>query len=538
MKDKLFLVMILDDEHLVRELLKRSINWNEMGMTIAAEASGTMEALDMVEEFHPDIIFVDICMPIIDGMEFSRRVLEKYPQIKIIILTGHDEFEYAKESIKIGVTDFLLKPINTDEIQKVLLRIRKKIEKEKLFKNEYKKLKEQIEENFPYLKEKFYNDLLFGSLSETEIKEKLTYYSIEFEFQNFQIAVIEPSHLSGKENQKEENLLILRLQCLEIIKKYFNDNQHISTFFGLQGNIILLKNNPDLEISQYCETIKNNLMNRLDCSICIGIGNITNCLSGISISYNEANIALKYKVIEGKNNVILFSDIDLSEREENIVLTEHLVDLGFYLRAGVYDKTSELIDIILNQHCADTDIQSIRVSASNIISVILNIMIQGKINSSTIFQYGKQPYDYVFKIETLPEMKSYLKKLTDLIVKSINTIQSKKTCKLVNNVIDYLQEHFCNPELTQYVVAEEFNINSSYLSRKFKQETKQTFVDYLSRLRIEKAIMFFKETDKKNYEIAEEVGIADPHYFSIFFKKHMNMSISDYRKKINFKNNS
>jgi two-component system, response regulator YesN len=537
MKDRSLLVMILDDEYLVRELLKNSIIWDEMGMTIAAEASGTMEALDIVEEVQPDIVFVDICMPIMDGLEFSRRVLEKYPQIKIIILTGHDEFEYAKESVKIGVTDFLLKPINTDEIKKVLLRIRENVEEEKLIKKEYSELKRQIEENFPYLKEKFYNDLLFGSLSETEIEKKLPYYSISFKSLNFQIAVIESTYSSTRETSNEENLLILRLQCLEIIKKYFNDNQNIFSFTGLKGNIVLLMNNPDLDISQYCETIKNNLMNRLDCSICIGVGNRTNCLSDISLSYNEANIALKYKVIEGKNNVILFSDIYLSKKEENFALTEHLIDLAFYLRAGVYDKTSESIDIILNQHCADTDIQSIRVSASNIISVILNIMIEGKINSSNIFQYGKQPYDYIFKIETLPEMKSYLKKLTDLLVNSINTIQSKKTCKLVNKIKVYLQEHFCNSELTQYIVAEEFNINSSYLSRKFKQETKQTFVDYLSRLRIEKAIMFFKETDKKNYEIADEVGIADPHYFSIFFKKYMNMSISDYRKKINFNNN-
>ncbi len=533
MNKELLSVMILDDEYLVRELLKRSIDWEELGLAIVGEASGTMEALDLVEEVHPDIIFADICIPVMDGMEFSKRVLARYPQTKIIILTGHDEFEYAKESVKIGITDFLLKPVNAEEIGKVLTGVCRKVKEEKIFESEYRRLRGQIEDSFSYLKEKFYNDLLFGSLSEGEIEKKLIYYDINFKFQNFQVAVIEPSYtsLSGKKN--EEELLMLRMHCLEIIRKYFNDREHLRAFFGLRGNIVLLKNNPDLKISEYCEVIKNNLMNRLSCSVCIGIGKEVNSLVGVSRSYEEARIALEYKIVEGKNNVILFSDMNLSERKDGIVLTEHLVDLGFFLRAGVCEKSSAIIKLIMNNHLGSSvDIESVRVSAANIISVILNIIMEVKIKSQDVFRLGRQPYDYVYRIETIPEMISYLNNLVDLLVSSINTIQSKCTSKMVNEVIEYLRENYHNSELTQNVVSGEFNMNSSYLSRKFKQETGQTFIDYLSRIRIEKAIDFFKTTDKKNYEIAEEVGIADPHYFSIFFKKHMNMSISDYRKEI------
>ena len=121
-------VLIVDDEYLIRNLLKLRINWDEYGMTVVGEASNAREALDMIDEYMPDIIFTDICMPYMDGIEFSKIALERYPDIKILILTGHDEFEYARRSIKIGVSDFILKPINVNEIEKSLLKLKKKIE--------------------------------------------------------------------------------------------------------------------------------------------------------------------------------------------------------------------------------------------------------------------------------------------------------------------------------------------------------------------------------------------------------------------------
>jgi YesN/AraC family two-component response regulator len=134
-------VLIVDDEYLIRNLLKLRINWQDYGMEVIGEATNTSEALDMVDEYMPDIIFSDICMPFMDGIEFSRIVLERFSNVKIVILTGHEEFEYARRSVKVGVFDFILKPINAQEIGNLLSEIKVKIEYEKLEKNELKKLK-------------------------------------------------------------------------------------------------------------------------------------------------------------------------------------------------------------------------------------------------------------------------------------------------------------------------------------------------------------------------------------------------------------
>lgn len=122
-------VLIVDDEYLIRNLIRKRINWEEQGMTIVGEASDAHEALNMVDTLRPDIVFTDICMPFIDGIEFSRMVTEKHPAIKIVIITGHDEFEFARRSIKLGIADFILKPIHAAELLNVTERLKKKFRK-------------------------------------------------------------------------------------------------------------------------------------------------------------------------------------------------------------------------------------------------------------------------------------------------------------------------------------------------------------------------------------------------------------------------
>jgi two-component system, response regulator YesN len=136
-----FRVLIVDDEYLIRNFLKLSINWENYEMEIVGEASNSREALDLVDEYIPDIIFTDICIPFIDGIEFSKIVLERFPNIKIVIITGHKKFEYARRSIKVGVYDFILKPIEEEEIEKLLLELKLKIESERLEETQFKKLK-------------------------------------------------------------------------------------------------------------------------------------------------------------------------------------------------------------------------------------------------------------------------------------------------------------------------------------------------------------------------------------------------------------
>lgn len=139
-------VAFVDDEYLVRNLLKNCLKWGELGIEIVGEAGSAQEALELVERVVPDILFIDINIPIMNGIQLSRAISEKYPHIRIIILTGYQEFEYAQSSIKIGVADFLTKPIIADEIRESVIRVKAKIERERSQRNEVELLKKQVEE--------------------------------------------------------------------------------------------------------------------------------------------------------------------------------------------------------------------------------------------------------------------------------------------------------------------------------------------------------------------------------------------------------
>lgn len=534
MKSELLSVLILDDEYLVRQLLKRSVDWDSLGLEVVAESQSAMEALDLVDEKRPHIIFADICMPMMDGIEFSRRVLEKYPQTIIIILTGHEEFEYARNCLKLGVSDFLLKPIDGKEITRVLEKARESIVSEKCRAEEYEKLKVQIRESFSCLRERLFNDLLLGTTDETSMGEKLEYYGIGFDSKSFQVSLLSPSFDDVASAQSEEDLLILRMKCLKEIVDYYLGTRCVYAFNGPLGNIVILSNDPLIDLSSLCDTIQSYLMERFQCALAVGVGGAKEGFEGLSLSYEEARKALEYTAVEGKNAVILYSDVNLSKESTEINLERLLRDFSFSLSAGLKERSEEIAFKVLSG-CGGgdcRDIQSVRVFASNLISVILNTVMDGQIPIDAIFSREGKPYDAVFQISTLPEMKIYLSGLIADVSHRVNAVQSNRISTLVKNVSAFLESHFHNSDLSQTEVARHFNVNSSYLSRKFKQETGASFVEFLAKVRISKAIELLKSTDKLNYEVADEVGIADPHYFSIFFKRHMGMSISEYRKEI------
>lgn len=137
-------IIIVDDEYLIRNLIRNCIDWDELEVEIIGEASNAHECLRLIDKNKPDIILTDINMPLTNGLDMTGLLLEKYPEIKVIIITGYDKFEYAKRSIRLGISDFILKPIDDEELKDAVLRLKEKIEKEKAEINEVKNIKETI----------------------------------------------------------------------------------------------------------------------------------------------------------------------------------------------------------------------------------------------------------------------------------------------------------------------------------------------------------------------------------------------------------
>jgi len=532
MADKLR-VMFVDDEHLVRILLRNCIDWEEIGYEVVGEAANAHDALEMLENLQPDVIFTDINMPFMDGLDFGRIVFEKFTNIKIVILTGYEEFEYAKRGIKIGISDFLLKPVNDDEIRKVALEIREKILTERDEQAEMSRIRKQLADSMPFLREKTLNELLTSSLDEEEMQNRARYFQIPLSPDYVQVAAIEASRAVSDEKTDEEERLLLRIQCREQVEKYFRDDDFVHVFFDNNQWVVVLCSDRSINLDDCMASIHAMLINKLKCHICIGIGNAYNQLQRTKSSYREAIQALQYKIVIGNNSIISYDEILITTDSRQSSSKESFEALAFYLKIGLNKKVREIMSGVFADLSAlgqRMQLDTVRTQATTVLSIILNVAAESGVNLTEISPDNSQLFERIFKMDTLPEIQQYLSDVADKAMAVIQGLQTKKVHLVISQVMDYIGEHLADPELTLSGIAKIHFINMSYLSRVFKQETGYNFVEYLTKMRMEKAVKLLKETDMKSYQVAEAVGIVNPHYFSICFKKWTGVSVSDFKK--------
>lgn len=413
MNSNMIKVLIVDDEHLVRSLLKRCIDWNSIGMEIIGEASSGEAAIDLVDEHRPDLIFTDICMTNMDGIEFADFILKVYPNIKIVVISGYDDFKYAQRGIKAGIKDYLLKPIDDEVLLNIALKMKKEIEEERESISEYTILKKQFIENLPFLKERLFNRLIHTNTDINEVRRQMDYLNFRFKYDNFQVAVIEII-LDKQDNYKKEET-IYENKILEKLKEYLEQYEDINIFFDNNYRITIINNGQSGIFEKAFDNIRVNVLGTFDCYYCIGIGTIINGMENIQKSYKEALEALNYRMIPGEDSIIN------------------------------YNKT-------------------------------------------------------------------------------------KRPNKLIDDIIGYVRLNLGDCELSLSKIAQVFFINPSYLSRTFKKEMEVNLMEYLVKLRIDKAMLLLNNTDLKAYEIGEKVGISDSSYFSTCFKRYAGVSVSEYKK--------
>ncbi|PZD95265.1 two-component system response regulator [Paenibacillus sambharensis] len=518
-------VLIVDDEHLIRNLLRMRIDWDKQGMTIAGEASNAREALEMVDELRPDIMFTDIHMPSISGIELSRMVLDKYPDIKIVIVTGHDEFEYAHESIKIGITDFILKPIRASELLHVTEKLNTLIREERSRDQELERLKEELKRNFPYLREKFVNGWLSGTLSQEEILEKAKYFSIPVQQGSglFHIAVIEVSPASDELDEEQQQLL--NMDARNKAAAYYEGDSGVITLTDTRNQIVVLSWQVDADLASDCEHLKTILAEPGKCLVSIGIGRPREAIEEAYIIYREACRALEYKAFVGRNQVVCFEDMVDSREQPYRPSSELLQQLEFCISVGSEEQAAGILHDMFN--VSFTSVSQFRMAAMEVITECQRAAMEQQLEDEQVF--NKETLVSILAAEHLPELTGLLESYVLSITGAIHAKHQTKEDNLISQVKEYLEQNMGDSEVGLASTAAAFYVSPGHLGRLMKKETGQTFVEYLTNIRMKKAETLLKTTDLRGYEVGEQVGIKDPHYFSVLFKKNTGRSVNEYR---------
>lgn len=527
-------VLIVDDEESSRALIRMSIDWEQLHCIVIGEAGNGEQALDLLEENLPDIVLTDIYMPYMDGLELSERIVQNYPETKVIVITGHNEFDYAQRGIKAGVFDFIVKPIDEEEIESTLKKACDFIKSEREMKENYGWLKQQLIKELPYLKEKFLNDLLYSHIEEQDYLRRKKFTDIRVVSDYYQSIIIEITTDKIQTYDSHQKDSYLCYMFINYIKEVMDDLRGVEVYVDNTNNIVILNsdNGNNQEMNKRLEAIKRRIQSHADIAFTIGVGGWYKGYNRIKTSYKEATEAVAYKIVSGINQIITYDELIVSNRSEEKLDQNWKDKLSLYIKGGITDEALKTIEEVFEGVVYQGDIQlkALRLKAIQIIMLMFNAMAEIGISIDEKKIVGEGIFEEVFKVDTLPEIKEVICLRVRDICKWVNVEHVNKQKTIIDKINQYIEENI-REQLSLNTISEQFHLNKSYLSRIYKARTGMTLGDYILSLRMERSIVLLRSTDKKAYEIAEEVGYRDPNYFGNSFKKYTGKSISEFRKK-------
>lgn len=520
-------VLLVDDEEMIRNGIYEAIDWGKLGMEVIGQAEDGEEALQIFQEAGPQLILTDIKMPFMDGLELVEKVKRLSAETYIVIISGYDEFEYAQKAVKLGVNDFILKPIDLDYLEELLVKIKTEDEKRKVKELEDNTLKERAVQSLTVLKADFFKELLFRKLTEEQVRAKIQELWEGNIFAYNSVMVIQLDD-SNKDNQ-------VAYPLVNFVKEGIaNEQNHYVIEMNKNELAICLLGENEFVVKNSMRITMNMIRSYTSCSFTIALGTVYSSLTSLPDSYEEALEALGYKFILGNNQNIFYEEI--KERKENQASIIKNIDQDIIYSIDFTDKDNiqrEVTRLFSNIKSAGRDsyLYSQLIVSSIYMSSIQTLNEVGG-NMGEIFEDPMEELKQISKSATIEDTLHQL--LTSLykIADYVNKRGGGKIPNLIDKAKRYITKHYPTPSLSLDDVASHINVSNSYFSIIFKQETGYTFVDYLTLLRMEKAKYLLKASSYRTYEISELVGYNNSTYFSTLFKKQFGYSPSEYRKKM------
>lgn len=523
-------VLLVDDEEEVIQIIMKKIDWEGMGFHIAGYAHNGVEALEMAEELQPDVVMTDIKMPYMDGLAMSRKLKEMQRAVKIIIFTGFDEFEYAKEAIDIEVEQYILKPIDAEELQKVFLRIREDLDRERDEKRNIDKLRDYYLESLPLLQESFYTSLIEGRVPEKQISKYLDSYQIRLDGPFYVVTIL---HISTTNMPTDINPFLLTVSVKKLAEEQLKDKYDCKTLIYLGDVIVITQLQREEDITGYTDFMDEFC--RLAKKVCearvtAGIGQVCSRIQDIRLSYQGAGSAVSYRAIYGNTRAINISEIDpqksSDETWENQAIHGILKRIKMGDRAALEKQISDCVRDFAEQGMS---LQNYRIFILELMAEIIRFGNNNQINMTEIFGEDTNYLEKSFEADSPEELWNWLTEVSTKMQEVVLNERQNSTKSFVTKAMEYVKESYSDKNISIETVCKNLGVSAAYFSTVFKKETGKTFISYLTDYRMEQAVELLLTTDDKTYVIAEKVGYADPNYFSYAFKKQYGMAPSKYR---------
>jgi two-component system response regulator YesN len=501
------------------------VGWARVGFEFCGEAPDGEMALPLLEKTRPDVLITDIKMPFMDGLQLCKIMRERMPWVKIIILSGHDEFQYAQEAVRLGVTEYLLKPVGVQDLHSVLQKVAGQLDREGAERENLQRLKHQIEDDLALRQEKFLLKLAMGGMVSSEAIEEGQRLGLDLIAPWYQVILVE-----FEPGERAEPFDYYRSQQIErIISKLVGNNPDVYlSKKGVTELLLLVKGDSAdyLEQEAYflTELIKNEVENKIACSVRVGVGRPQDRIGHIYQSFANAlaNLHQAASPAQAPTN---------DKLDKAGLLSLDPSALEDYLRYGTIETFDHFFDTYL-EPLGEAALQSYLLKNYIFVDIILTV-------AKFVHQLGGDVDRVIPEINAVETLLMNIKTLQQLreetgrVFAGALAFRDKQAQDqygaIIHQARKYLENHYPNPDLSLNDVAAQVNLSPGHFSTVFSHETGETFTDCLANIRIEKAKELLRTTTLKSFEISSQIGYNDPHYFSYVFKKHTGLSPKEFR---------
>lgn len=544
MEIKKLKVFLVEDEIVIREGIKKNINWQQEGFIFAGEASDGELAYPLIQSTRPDILITDIRMPFMDGLELSRLVKKELPDIKILVLSGYNEFEYAKEAINIGIAEYLLKPITGAKLLDAVKKMAKTIEEEWQQKQYLLAYQKEQAENGQLARRKLFGRLVSGKHPVSSLLEEGRKIGLELAASQYNIVLFQVFTGEEAENYSDElNRITADMEAMaDTMQQVILIDRG-----GLEGFAFLLKGTKEDSkgsihnlMPEFIENLQRIMERYPKAEYFGGIGVTVERMSELGVCFAKAGHAFAYRYLWERNQIVTGDDTkehktvdgELSLGGLNVRNLERNA-VGSFLATGLQEEVSDFVEGYFKS-LGEQNIQSLMFRQY----IIMNTYIAA---AGAVEKLGYEPDVMVkecgdFKSMTgafisAEQAGAYISHVLVTAIRLRDAVSQKKYAKLLEDAKRYIQQNFQSEDISLNSAAASVNLSPNHFSTIFSQETGRTFIEYLTSVRMEKAKELLRNTNKKTSDIAYETGYRDSHYFSYLFKKTQACTPREYRMK-------
>ena len=540
-------IFLAEDEVVVRETIKRMIPWEELGFELVGEAADGEMALPLLLRQQPDLLITDIKMPFMDGLTLARLAKKEIPGLKVVILSGYDDFNYAKQAIGIGVEDYLLKPITKNALIERLSEIRSRYEHEKTQKEYYEKFQREMQAYEKNSSRDFFEALVGGSMDMMEVYKRAEKLGLDIVAEAYNVLIFTMNCDEDFSGQRDE-YSSWEAESLELLENFFAGHSSAMLF---RSNIfsygVLLKGQREAieENTRACVDEIRKILSRQDGrrEWFLAVGQSVERLSQIQKSYHTASRAFSQRYLYDEN-ILYYDEMETmehpggqAETEDNAYLQKVDVNalnpaiLQKFLSNGLQEETENFVKDYFYA-IGQEPMESLVFRNYVILNVRFSVIsfIKGLGCDTNEMESADTEEVLAESGKNMESAIAYAKKMISQAIEIRDQNSGNKNRSILKTAVDFIDSHYMDEEISLNTVANVANVSSNHFSALFSQNMGQTFIEYLTSLRMNKAKELLRCTGMRSSEIAGEIGYKDAHYFSYLFKKTQGMTPSDYRK--------